>query len=321
MRYMQIIAAALAFGPVMALADGQVWVTNEKDNTVSVIDVATMEVVATHPTGERPRGAVFSHDYARLYICASDSDTVQVMDPATGAIIAELPSGDDPEQFALHPDDRRLYIANEDDALATVVDTETGEVLAEIKVGIEPEGVGASPDGRFVVVTSETTSMAHWIDTESQKIVANTLVDNRPRHAEFTPDSKELWVSAEIGGTVTVFSSADQTEIAKINFEIKGLTPDQLQPVGVRFAEKARKAFVALGTANHVAVVNVDTYEVEDYLLVGSRVWHIAVTGDEKYLFTTNGASGDVTVIDIASMTPVKSIKVGRYPWGAAWRP
>ena len=31
--------------------------------------------------------------------------------------------------------------------------------------------------------------------------------------------------------------------------------------------------------------------------------------------------SGDVTVIDVASRKPIKTIKVGRYPWGAAMRP
>ncbi len=38
-------------------------------------------------------------------------------------------------------------------------------------------------------------------------------------------------------------------------------------------------------------------------------------------LFTTNGVSNDVTVIDVKSLKPIKSIKVGRYPWGAAMRP
>ena len=35
-------------------------------------------------------------------------------------------------------------------------------------------------------------------------------------------------------------------------------------------------------------------------------------------LFTTNGVSNDITMIDTKAMKPVKSIKVGRYPWGVA---
>lgn len=299
----------------------EIWVSNEKDDTISVIDVATLEVVRTIPTGERPRGITFSRDYSVVYICASDSDAVQVMDPDTGEILHDLPSGEDPEQFVLHPDNRHLYIANEDDAITTVVDTETRRVVAQIDVGIEPEGMAVSPDGKYVITTSETTNMAHWIDTATQELVANTLVDSRPRHAEFTVGKNEMWVSAEIGGTVSVFDVETKAEKTKIGFEIKGVHPDRVQPVGFEFTEDEKTVFVALGPSNHVAVVNAETYEVEDYILVGRRVWHMAFNSDKSLLFTTNGVSGDVTVVDVAKRQAIKTIKVGRFPWGAALRP
>ena len=323
MRFLALSAGLLAALPASATtaSAAEIWVTNEKDNSISVIDIATLEVTRTIPTGERPRGITFSKDHSVVYICASDSDTVQVMDPETGEILHDLPSGEDPEQFVLHPDDRHLYIANEDDAITTVVDTETHKVVAQINVGIEPEGMAVSPDGKIAITTSETTNMAHWIDTATQQLFANTLVDSRPRHAEFTHDGGQLWVSAEIGGTITVFDAATQAELGKVRFDMPNIHPDKIQPVGFEFDETGDYAWVALGPANHVAVVNMKTFEVEDYILVGRRVWHMAFSPDRSQLFTTNGVSGDVTVIDVASRTAVKTIKVGRDPWGAAMRP
>jgi PQQ-dependent catabolism-associated beta-propeller protein len=193
--------------------------------------------------------------------------------------------------------------------------------VAQINVGVEPEGMAASPDGKIVVTTSETTNMAHWIDTATMKIFANTLVDSRPRYAVFTRDDKELWVSSEIGGSVTVFDVATQSQKSKIRFDIPGVNSDLIQPVGFEFTPDGETAFVALGPANHVAVINMKTFEVEKYILVGRRVWHMAFSPDHKQLFTANGVSGDVTVIDVASQEPIKSIKVGRFPWGVAMRP
>ena len=72
------------------------FVSNEKDDTVSVIDTETLEVVNTFEVGERPRGITLSKDKTKLYICASDSDTVQVVDAKTGEILHDLPSGEDP---------------------------------------------------------------------------------------------------------------------------------------------------------------------------------------------------------------------------------
>ena len=103
------LAATLMFAATPASAHW-VYVTNEKDDTVSVIDTETNEVIKTIDVGERPRGVTLSKDFKYLFICASDSDTVQIMDVATDKIIHDLPSGEDPEQFALHPDNKHLYI-------------------------------------------------------------------------------------------------------------------------------------------------------------------------------------------------------------------
>ncbi|PMN66444.1 YVTN family beta-propeller repeat protein [Enterovibrio norvegicus] len=296
------------------------YVANEKDDTVSVIDMDSLTVINTFDVGDRPRGIEISKDQTQLYICASESDTVQVFDLDSGQIAGELPSGEDPELFALHPDGKRLYIANEDDALMTVVNIPDASVITQVEVGVEPEGVAVSPDGKLAIITSETSNMAHWIDTETNAMVHNTLVDARPRYAEFSPDGKQLWVSAEIGGTVSVIDTDSKAIIKKISFAPKGVHKDKVQPVGVRLSQDGNTAFVALGPANHVAVVNAKTLEVEDYLLVGRRVWQMAFNAAQDRLLTTNGVSGDVSVIDVTNRKVIKTIKVGRYPWGVAVR-
>ena len=229
----------LALGFVMALAAGPAaaytaYVTNERGNTVTTIDTETLEVTGTYPVGQRPRGIAIAPDGSELYVCASDDDTVEVYDPASMQPVHTLPSGPDPEVIVLHPSGNPLYAANEDDNLVTVVDVETRQVLAEIPVGVEPEGMGISPDGKIVVNTSETTNMAHFIDTETHEIVQNTLVDQRPRFAEFTSDGSLLYVSAEIGGTVSVIDPSNGEILHKIGFEVPGIPPEVLQPVGIK---------------------------------------------------------------------------------------
>ena len=158
--------------------------------------------------------------------------------------------------------------------------------------------------------------MVHWIDTKTNKIIANTLVGARPRSAQFTQDNKLLWVSSEIGGDVVVIDVASKDIIKTFSFTIRGIHRDRVQPVGIELSHDGRFAFVALGPANHVAVINRETMEIDKYLLVGRRVWQLALNEDQSQLLTTNGVSGDVSVIDVNKMKVTKSIKVGRYPWG-----
>jgi PQQ-dependent catabolism-associated beta-propeller protein len=146
-------------------------------------------------------------------------------------------------------------------------------------------------------------------------------VDSRPRFAEFSADGLKLWVTSEIGGAVSVIDPATRKIIAKIKFQIPGIHAEAIQPVGVRVTKDGKRAFVALGPANRVAVINGETFAVEKYLLVGQRVWQLAFTPDEKLLFTTNGVSNDVSAIDVEQLKVIKSITVGRFPWGVATAP
>ena len=176
--------------------------------------------------------------------------------------------------------------------------------------------MGISPDGKLLVATSETTNMAHFIDTATHTSIDNVLVDSRPRFAEFTTDGTQVSVSFRNRRHGERHRNEDAQDRHQDRIQIPGVPQDAIQPVGVRITKDAKRAFVALGPANRVAVIDTATFKVERYLLVGQRVWQLAFTPDEKFLFTTNGASNDVTVIDVQRLRAVRSIKVGRYPWG-----
>jgi YVTN family beta-propeller protein len=128
------------------------YVTNERDNTVSVVNLDQMRTIATVSVEQRPRGIALTLDGTMLLVCASDDDTIQEIDTKTLRISGTLPSGPDPESFVLDASGNRLYVSNEDDNLATVID-----------------------------VPTRTTNMAHFIDTTAQQMISSVLVGARPR--------------------------------------------------------------------------------------------------------------------------------------------
>jgi YVTN family beta-propeller protein len=104
----------------------------------------------------------------------------------------------------------------------------------------------------------------------------------------------------------------------KIGFEVAGVRPELLQPVGIEFTKDGKNVFVALGPGNRVAVIDPKTYEVKDYILVGQRPWHLELSPDHSKLYVANGLTNDMTIIDVASLKAEKSVPVGRLPWGVA---
>ncbi len=306
------------------------YVSNEKDNTISVIDLAAMKVVKTVPTGQRPRGMALSSDGKRLLVCLGDSNRIDILDTANWRVLGSIDTPD-PEYAALRqPGDNPLYVSNENNALITVWNIDTQKTLVQMATGVEPEGMAVSPDGQLVVNTTETTNMAQFFSYATGKNLANVLVPPRPRWAAFTDHGREVWVSSELGGAVTVIDTTTFKVLDTIHFDIPGLRSTFIQPVGISITADDQYAFVALGPANRIAVVSVPQRKVlsyvatgksvynatvKKYLLVGQRPWHMAFTPDGKYLLTANGLSNDVSVIDVADLRVINTIPVGQQPW------
>jgi YVTN family beta-propeller protein len=91
-----------------------------------------------------------------------------------------------------------------------------------------------------------------------------------------------------------------------------------IKPLGIRIDAQQRFAYVALGRANRIAVIDVKKLQVIDYLLVGKRVWNIEFSPDQKRLYAANGISNDVSIIDLEKRKVLMTVPVGQSPWGIA---
>jgi len=307
--------AALTLGAAAVGAKGTAYVSSEKDNALTMIDIGTLAVTGTVATCKRARHVQLGAD-GKLWVACTDSNQADVIDPATNRSVRRVPLGDEPEAFDLSPDGKTIYVSNEDAGEASFIDAASGKVLKRVKVGDEPEGVKVSPDGKLVYVTSEVASLVHVIDTASGQVVKNIKVGKRPRRMAITADGKELWVTNELDASVTIVSTATHEVVGTIKFEVKGARASDITPVGITMTKDGKRAFVGLGRANHVAFVDVPSRKVTHQVLVGKRAWNVALDRAEQRLWVVNGLSDDVTVVDVAGAKAVKSIPVGRVPYG-----
>ena len=291
-------------------ATGRVFVTNERSDSVSVIDAGSNKVIKTIPIGKRPRGIGLAPDRSEVYVAVSGDNAIAVFDPQTLELLRTFDSGDDPETFAVHSNGN-IYISNEEDAKASVFNPKTGELLAEIEVGIEPEGVAISPDGTRVLVTSESTNMLHVIAIPEHTIVHNIVVGARPRAATFSADSKTAYATSEISGEVKKIDVQSGTIIGKMP-----LSDDKAKPKDILLSRDGKRLFVAGGRANRVFVLNANSLEIIKSIPVGKRVWGLALSRDGKRLYSTDGVDHQVSVIDTESNSVTATIPVGKFPWG-----
>jgi len=75
-----LLASLGALSPAWATT---AYITNEKGNSISVIDVDKLEVTRTIKTGQRPRGIALSKDGGEMFVCLGDDDTIAIIDTKT----------------------------------------------------------------------------------------------------------------------------------------------------------------------------------------------------------------------------------------------
>src|SRR5258708_10954691 len=139
------------------------YVSNEKSNTVSVIDTEKWAVTKTIKVGQRPRGIEFTRDGKLVMVAVGDDDTIQMIDTATQQVVDTLPSGPDPESFVQDAAGKILYIANENDNSVTIIDLGRRARVGEVSVGVEAEVIEISPARQILLKHSLSTTTAPCI--------------------------------------------------------------------------------------------------------------------------------------------------------------
>ncbi|MFG0285209.1 MAG: YncE family protein, partial [Phycisphaerales bacterium JB039] len=98
---------------VRAASDQFAWVVNHISDSVSMVDLTTMNVVRTLQTADEPFDCIIAGDPARLFVACSQANLVQVFDLGDlSAPPLEIPiDAEDPRAMAVSPDGSQVYLA------------------------------------------------------------------------------------------------------------------------------------------------------------------------------------------------------------------
>jgi YVTN family beta-propeller protein len=106
--------------------------------------------------------------------------------------------------------------------------------------------------------------------------------------------------------------------------------------MGTAISRDGKELYVSTGHGNAVAIIDTQKGNAQGSPLlstrgegegeesiaamipVGNRPWGIALDPSGSKLYTANGASNDVSVVDLKSRKELRRIKVGNGPWGIA---
>jgi len=90
----------------------EAWVVNHISDSISVVDVGALRVVATIDTFDTPSDMVFAGVPARAFVSCALPNTVQVFNPATRELVTSVViDAERPKALAVSPDGSKVYAA------------------------------------------------------------------------------------------------------------------------------------------------------------------------------------------------------------------
>jgi len=132
--------------------DGRwVWAGNRAEDSISIIDTRSLEVVKRIPSPGFPYRVQFTPDGTRALVPHANASSLVVADVATQAILKSIPLGmtkvEKPSTAGVfpHPDNRHAFVTVRNDNSMLVLDLVSGRTLARVEVQNSPDGVTWSP--------------------------------------------------------------------------------------------------------------------------------------------------------------------------------
>jgi YVTN family beta-propeller protein len=334
-----VLLVAVAAAPAAAQSEApRLYVCNQGEATVSVIDMDTQSVVDTvdlkalgFSANAKPHHAVAEPDGSHWYVSLIGENTVLKFN-ADNQIVGRAEM-EVPGLLSLHPTKdlllvgRSMSAVNPPKSLAVVRRADMSVKMIDTFFS-RPHALTTAADGRYTFIASLATNQMLAMNTDTEETRLFRLGGKTQTLVNFaaSPDGSTVIAGGQVTGQLLVFDTSSPTETAVTDTISVGAQPwhPVIHPDG-------KTAYVPLKADNAIAVVDLESRTVTTRITGNglAQPHGTTLSPDGRYLFVSNnnrkGAytptgdnpdAGTITVIDTETNEIASVIEVGTYPTG-----
>jgi len=196
--------------PVLGPKNGLLYVSTELNQSITIIDPATLKIVGSVPTGQ-PESHMFAitRDGHRAYTANVGPGTVSVLDLEARRVITIIPVSGQVQRISLSPDDSMAFTSDVTKPQLAVIDTATNKIKAWVPMPGLGYGSAATADGKWLLIALPLIHQLGVIDLTTLKVAHTIDLPVRPQEVLIAPDNKTAYVSIDQGAKVAVISIPD----------------------------------------------------------------------------------------------------------------
>jgi len=209
------------------------YVVNDGDDTVSVIDTEALVVKKVVPVGSNPTSIASNPAANLVYIANRGSGTLTVLSPTA---TATWKVGGAPAFLTVDSVLNQLYVLDENAEQIVVLNATTGKALAAISTGTQPTAmaVNTATHALFVAGTGSSGSVVVIDGTKNQVLttvngiptfVTSIVVDSNTNVAGMVSPTQNAYVTINAANGYSVFTQngADSNDPIAVSFDPGGL--------------------------------------------------------------------------------------------------
>lgn len=181
--------------------DKFLYVANQYDANLSVIDTGNMKKVKDVPVGDGPDyitpsmywdGKAINSPYLFITVDKATPPAVAVLDWRTNTIVKRIPMPAAAHGVNLTPDGKQVWLAGIGFKEVWVIDVATLAVTKKLPIEEPPIHISISPDSAFAYITT-ANNLIFKVDTKTYEAKWRSEGTVIPAHTGLSPDGKELW--------------------------------------------------------------------------------------------------------------------------------
>ncbi len=311
-------------------------VLSKTDQVLSIVDPATLRVLARIPSGPDPHEVVASADGRVAYISNYGGGAYHTITPVDLVGRRALPAIDLGALRGPHGLEfvgGKLWFTAEAAKAVGRYDPGTGRVDWVLGTGQDrTHMLVVAPDGRRVVTTNVNAGTVSVLEEGAARgpgpgpgpggppggasrtdwTATVVPVGRGAEGVDVSPDGREAWVANAGDGTISVVDLAAKRVVQTLAADVRGANRLKFTPDGAL-------VFVSTLGGPDVTVLRAATRAVVKRIPVGRGAAGIQMRPDGARAYVACTPDDDVAAIDVRSLAVVGRVPAGRQPDGLAW--
>jgi YVTN family beta-propeller protein len=332
-----LVFCVCALSATTASAADLLLAINKGDNTLAIVDAATLKVLGTAPTGPDPHEVVASADGKLAYITNYNAgngfaNSLSVVDLVAMKALPPIDLGPLGRPHGIALADGKVYFTAEGAKVVGRYDPATRRVDWVI-------GTGQDRTHMVIVSSDQKTLFTTNVSSATVSILEQFTVARRgggpppgtpppgaaargaarrgaPRAPpaegfDLSPDGRELWVANAQGGSVSIINVAKK---AAETLSVRFRSANRL-----KFTPDGKYALISDLGGTEVIVIDAATRQEIKRIDVGGGAAGIQMSPDGSRAFAAVGSLNGVAIIDLKTLLMTGRIATGPGPDGLAW--